>query len=258
MESARRALRVLSCFGPDHAEWGVTELAAMLGMHKSTVHRLLLTLEEEGFVRQSSGRYVLTWRLLEIAAAIPLRDGLRQTTLDHLARLVTRSGETAHLAVLHDGQVLYVEKVEGTRRLRMPSAVGRRVPLHCTALGKVLLAGLDGAERRKLLFGEPLEAVTVHTIVDPKQLEQHILEVVRRGYAIDHEEIEEGLMCIAAPVYGDNGTCAAISIAGPASRLQAQLEEHVTAVRETAAELSAELRPWTPQLREMWTMSGPG
>jgi len=250
-------LRVLSCFGPDRPEWGVTDLAVALGMHKSTVHRLLLTLEDEGFVRQSSGRYVLTWRLLEISAGIPLRDGLRQTTLEHLARLVTKSGETAHLAVLHAGQVLYVEKVEGTGRLRMPSAVGRRVPLHCTALGKVLLAGLDGTERHNLIFGTQLQAATVHTIVDPDQLEQHIREVVRRGYAVDHEEIEEGLMCIAAPVHGDGGTCAAISIAGPASRLQARLQQHVTAVRETAEELSAELRPWAPQLREMWTTSGP-
>jgi DNA-binding IclR family transcriptional regulator len=254
VESVRRALRVLGCFGPGRGELGVTDIASMLDMHKSTVHRLLLTLEKEGFVRQSAGRYALTWRLLEIASGIPVREGVRQATLRHLEKVVARTGETAHLAVLYVGQVLYVEKVEGTHALRMPSAVGRRVPLHCTALGKVILAGLNETERRRLVFDSALEQLTPNTITDPQVLWERVEEVSHAGYAIDHEEIEQGLMCIASPVCADDGTtCAAISIAAPASRLQAHLEEDISAVQETAAELSAALGAWAPQLRETWT-----
>jgi len=254
VESVRRALRILGCFGPTRSELGVTDLAEMLVMHKSTVHRLLLTLEREGFVRQVSGRYALTWRLLEIASGIPVRDGIRQTALRHLAKLSERSGETAHLAVLYSGQVLYVEKVEGTRALRMPSAVGRRVPLHCTALGKVLLAGVEESEARRLVFGAPLPSLTPNTITDPVALSKHVSQVRRRGFAIDREEIEEGLMCIAAPVSSSSeSTCAAISIAGPVSRLEARLQDNIVAVRETCAGLSAELGPLAHQLRDTWT-----
>jgi DNA-binding IclR family transcriptional regulator len=254
VESVRRALRILGCFGPGRGELGVTDVAGMLNMHKSTVHRLLLTLEQEGFVRQVSGRYALTWRLLEIASGIPVRDGIRQTALRHLAKLSEQTGETAHLAVLYSGEVLYVEKVEGTRALRMPSAVGRRVPLHCTALGKVLLAGLDEHESRHLMFSAPLTRFTPDTVTDPMALREQISQVRRQGYAIDREEIEEGLGCIGAPVVaGDGSTCAGISISGPASRLEARLEDNVAAVRDTAAALSAELGALAQQLRDTWT-----
>ena len=252
VESVRRALRILGCFGPGVADLGVTDIALMLDMHKSTVHRLLLSLEQEGFVRQMAGRYSLTWRLLEIASSIPLRDGLSATALKHFTKLVERTGETAHLAVLDAGKVLYVEKVTGTHQLRMPSAVGRRVPLHATALGKVLLAGLDETAAHRLISAIELERMTAHTIVDAQLLRTHIKQVAKQGYATDYEEIEDGLMCIAAPVTDDNGiTCAAMSIAGPASRMRAHEDRNIVAVRETAVALSAELGPVASRLSEM-------
>lgn len=255
VESVRRALRVLGCFGPGVAELGVTDVAVMLQMHKSTVHRLLLTLEQEGFVRQVAGRYSLTWRVLEIAAGIPVRAGLSATALKHLTTLVADTGETAHLAVLDGGKVLYVEKVTGTHQLRMPSAVGTRVPLHATALGKVLLGGLDEETKERLIAGTELQPITPHTIVDPKVLRRHVKQAVKQGYATDAEEIEQGLMCIAAPIVDQTTgvTCAAISIAGPASRIQARQDHNIQAVRDTAAALSAELGAFASRLSEMST-----
>lgn len=246
VESVRRALRVLGHFGPEREVLGVTALASALGLHKSTVHRLLLTLEQEGFVRRvDTGQYALTWRLLEIAAAIPVRNEVRDLSLRHLSSLAEKTGESAHLAILFGDEVLYIEKVESPRALRMPSRVGVRVPLHCTALGKVLLAGQSEADVRRILFSAPLAALGPRTVTDPVELLSRIDKVKLQGYAIDYEEIEEGLMCIAAPIRdaGDGEYVAAISIAGPLSRVDTRIEQHVAVLRETAAALSLDLGP---------------
>jgi DNA-binding IclR family transcriptional regulator len=243
VESVRRALRILRCFSLEHAELGVSDIARTLGMHKSTVHRLLLTLETEGFVHQVDGyRYALGWRLFELGAAVPALQTVRQPVLRRLESLVEMTGETAHLGVLDEGQVLYVEKVESARPLRMPSAVGRRVPLHCTALGKVLIAGLDDTLLRSALYAKPLPAFTQNTITDPDRLKEEIKQVQETGFAVDREEIEEGLMCVAAAVVDERViTRGAISIAGPSSRVLPRLEDHVVHVKEACNSLSDEL-----------------
>jgi DNA-binding IclR family transcriptional regulator len=253
VESVRRALKVLRCFGLDHPELGVSTIARELGMHKSTVHRLLTTLQEEGFVYQVDGnRYTLGWKVFELGVAIPAWQAVRQPVLRVLESLVGETGETAHLAILDDGEVLYVEKVEAARSLRMPSAVGRRVPLHCTALGKVLMAGLDNETFRATIYSSPLKAFTNSTITDPDRLREEIERVRRQGYAVDREEIEEGLMCIGAPVVDPGGrTCAAISIAGPSSRILPPLKRHSDAVQRASQSLSGELGAIAEWLRGM-------
>jgi IclR family KDG regulon transcriptional repressor len=253
VESVRRALRVLSCFSTGRPELGVTELARMLGMHKSTIHRLLVTLEAEGFVYQvNSGGYALSWKAFRIGSAATAGEAIREAVLDALRGVVARTGETAHLAVLTEQQVLYVEKVEGSWALRMPSAVGKIVPPHCTALGKVLLAGLDRERAERLIYATEWPKITDHTIVQPRQLLEEVRAVAKRGYAIDHEEIEEGLLCVAGPITDDQGeTCAAVSIAGPASRLTRRLDEHIEVVRDACTALSRRLGPEARRLRKM-------
>lgn len=245
VESVRRALRILRSFTPERPEVGVSDIARTLGMHKSTTHRLLTTLELEGFVHQTeSGRYALSWAVLTLANAIPTSQAIRQHVFDHLRELANRTGETAHLAVLDRGEVLYVEKVEGSWSLRMPSAVGRRVPLHCTALGKVLVAGLDLEERRRLIAAHELHAPTARTITDPATLITETERVRAQGYALDMEEFEQGLVCIAAPICDERRrTCAAISIAGPAPRLLGHLDDRIGDVQATAEALSGALGP---------------
>jgi len=222
-------------------------------MHKSTVYRLLTTLEEEGFVYQVDGsRYALGWRAFELGAAVSPWQAIRQPVLRVLESLVDQTRETAHLAVLDEGEVLYIEKVEAPRSLRMPSAVGRRVPVHCTALGKVLLAGLKDETVRTMIYSSPLRAFTRNTITDPDRLREEIQLVRRQGYAVDREEIEEGLMCVGAPLIDDQGqTCAAISISGPSTRILRRLERHADAVREACRSLSDELGANARRLREM-------
>jgi IclR family KDG regulon transcriptional repressor len=247
-----RALRVLRCFSVETPELGVTEIAKNLDIHKSTVHRLLATLEHEGFVRQiEGGRYMLSFAVLELSAGVIAWEGVRETVLSSLQDLAKHTGETAHLAVLDAGEVLYIEKVEGKWSLRMPSSIGRRLPLNCTALGKVFLAGLDRNESHRIVHGQKWEARTPNTLTDPYELETEVNAVRDQGYAVDREEIEEGLVCIAAPIMDDRGvTSAAISISAPSSRMLSHLEDRIEAVQGTSAALSRSLGANARRLRD--------
>ena len=251
VESVRRALRILRCFSIDVPELGVSDIARQLGMHKSTVYRLLSTMELEGFVHQvDGGRYALGWRVFELGEAVRGWQSIRNVVLRHLQALVAETNETAHLAVLDEGSVLYVEKVESPRPLRMPSSVGKRVPPHCTALGKIFLAGLPQDQLWPLLYRSH-ERFTPSTIVDPDRLRSEVDAVRANGYAVDHEEIEEGLMCIAAPILDDKVVAAAISISGPQSRIGPRLEQYAAAVQATGEALSRELGPTARVLHKL-------
>lgn len=234
-----RALAILSSFDLDHAEVGVSQVAELVGLHKSTAHRLLATLESQGFVSKTErSKYVLGRKIFELGAVAYAQGGFHGIVLEELGRLVERTNETAHLAVLDDAEVLYLEKVESKRTLRMPSAVGRRQPAHRTALGKVLLAHLDpgGLDRLHQRRHEDSGA-------DRADAFMRELQAVRAdGYAVDHEEIEIGLVCIAAPVTTLSGeVCAAVSISGPKARLEHDVDENAMLVRECCGALSIRL-----------------
>lgn len=212
-------LELLPRLGP---ELGVSEISRALGLKKATTHRLLAALRRRGVVTQDpvSRRYRLGMKLWELGAVATSQVDWVDRVKPYLEHLTDVAGETTHLAVLSDGQVLYVDKVESSRSLRMPSQVGRRLPVHCTGIGKALIAFLPDEVLRGLVLRRGLPRFTTSTITDVVTLERELAEIRRLGYAIDHEEIEEGLVCIGAPVR-DHTThvVAAISIAGPSSRL---------------------------------------
>jgi DNA-binding IclR family transcriptional regulator len=241
--SVVRALRMLSAFDGEKPDLGVSEIARKVGLPKSTAHRLLHSLEAEGFVRRLSGsRYVLGWKLFELGTRVQEQGGLQSVVIEELSRLVTRTSENAHLAILDGGAVLYLEKVESPRSLRMPSAVGQRVPAHCTALGKVLLASLPDQQVGLISKEHGLPAFTPATLTDFRALQDHLQMVRERGYAIDREEFEEGLLCIAAPIRNEtNEVCAAVSISGPATRLDERIEDLAATVQECSEALSHKL-----------------
>ena len=142
-----------------------------------------------------------------------------------LQHLTDVTGETSHLAVLNDGQVLYVDKVESTRSLRMPSQVGKRLPVHCTGVGKALIAFLPEEVLKGVLARRGMPRMTAHTITDRDLFMRQLGDVRERGYAVDNEEIDEGLTCIAAVVRDHTShVVAAISIAGPTSRLRPETQ----------------------------------
>jgi DNA-binding IclR family transcriptional regulator len=217
-----RVVDILEAFlwlGP---QLGVSELSRALGLKKATTHRLLGSLRRRDFVAQDpvTRRYRLGIKLWELGSQATSSVAWVDRAKPFLQELTDQTGETSHLAVLDDGEVLYVDKVESTRSLRMPSQVGRRLPAHCTGVGKALIAHLPQVDVASIMARRGMEAFTPRTITDLDALQADLTEVRRRGYSLDDEEIEEGLRCVGAPVRDHSGrVVAAVSIAGPASRL---------------------------------------
>lgn len=223
---------------------GVSELARRTGYAKSTVHRLLSTLCRVGAVeRRNDERYQIGLRLFELGNRAQLRESLRAHALRALHELRDATGETAHLGVLAEDSVIYIEKVETANTVRMASEVGHRNPLYCTALGKTLLAFGDPDGRERALAAAPFPARTTATLVDAAALGRDFERIRARGYAIDDEESELGLRCIAAPVREAAGTTvAAISISGPTTRVTAAAVPRLGGeVVRSAAMISASL-----------------
>jgi DNA-binding IclR family transcriptional regulator len=240
-----RVVDILEAFTRLGPELGVSDISRALGLKKATTHRLLASLRRRGIVAQDleSRRYRLGMKLWELGQMATTQVDWLDRVKPYLQQLTDRAGETTHLAVLNEGQVLYVEKVESTRSLRIPSQVGRRLPAHCTGVGKALLAFLPDEVLRSLVVRGGLPRYTPNTITDLRRLRSELARVRERGYSVDHEEIEEGLVCIAAPVR-DHTThvVAAVSIAGPSSRLRPEtIEDHAESVVIAANAMSAAL-----------------
>src|SRR5262245_19257045 len=240
-----RALGILDLLADESPELGPSEVSECMGLHKSTVHRLLQVLERHRLIEKMApnGKYRLGLKLFELGSKAIAQLDLRGRARQYLERLVLETGETAHICVLDGDRMLSIANVESPRTLRTPSTVGRRTPTHCTAVGKILLAHLPEEEQNELIKKLELTAYTRHTLTKPARLKAELKLIRLRGYAMDDEEFEEGLKCIGAPVMDYTGkVVAAVSVAGPAFRLT---EERITAVvRSTiraASDLSAEL-----------------
>ena len=225
IQTVANALRVLEEFR-DEVEIGVAELSRRLGLHKNNVFRLLATLEEAGYIEQEleTERYRLGLSALDLGQSFlrsrPLLDRARPFVSD----LCDRTGESAHLGMLHDFEVVHVAGCAPDRMVVTPPRVGRRLPVHCTALGKVLLGCCPRGQREaydRTLEGEDsLPARTPRTIVDPNKFIEHLRTVAGHGYAIDLDECELGLGCAAAPVFDTHGrVIAALSVSAPTSRV---------------------------------------
>ena len=220
MESADRVLRVLEVFGPADQELTLSEIAERMQLPRSSVHRLLATLSARGYVERSAQnhRYSLGIRLFEVGSNVIHGRGLHAAAHPVLEKLTMTTGETSHLAVSSGTEAVYVYKLDGPSAIQMPSRVGGRAPGHATSIGKVLLAWGDPELRRQVL-GKPLKTYTKHTIVDHQKLVAELELVRSRGYATDIEEFEDGLTCVAAPVFDmADRVVAAVGIAAPAFR----------------------------------------
>jgi IclR family KDG regulon transcriptional repressor len=263
IQTVCNALRLLEVFN-DEAELGVSELSRRLDLHKNNVFRLLATLELGGYVEQSpqTDRYRLGVRCLELGRSYSRSHTLNERCRPVLQGLVDRLGETAHLGVLHrdthvgaddsvvshEFSVVHLEGIQPDGLLVTGSRVGKRLPVHCSALGKALLACGDSGTReafdRDVVSREGLVAHTAATLTDGHKLFDELRTVAGQGFALDLGECADGLHCAAAPVYGDGGrVVAAISVSGPSVRLsEASLHNVVLPVlSESAAALSAAL-----------------
>ena len=240
-----RMLSILDVLAQSDSDLGPSELGEKLSLHRSTTHRLLKVLERHQLIRRSpvEGKYGLGIKLFELGNRVVSQFDLATRSQPFLRRLVDAIGETAHVCVLNDAEMVSVANVEGPWTLRTPSTVGRRTPLHCTSVGKVLLAYLPAVEQRYLLERLKLTRRTRRTIVTRAALEAELERIRRRGFGMDNEEIEEGLRCIGAPVFNHQGhITAAISVAGPVFRVTRQrVPEIVRAVKAAGHDLSRDI-----------------
>lgn len=199
--SLARALTILDVFGPRMATLSVSEIARCLRVRAGSLYPALSTLERFGYLeRDSDKRFRLGLKLLERGHTLLANTGLHERAKPGLRELARRLSVNVHLAVLHQGQVVYLDREEGSPNVVFPSVVGRLVPAHCTALGKALLAHLEPDERRELLAGKPLERRTKRTITSLPRLERELADVKARGYAVDNQEFQQGVVCVGAPV----------------------------------------------------------
>jgi DNA-binding IclR family transcriptional regulator len=240
-----RALAALAILATSPSDCSLAELCPALKLHKSTVHRLMMVLEQHRLVVKNpeTGRYRLGLRLYELGSRAIDGLDLRGRARPYLDQLQDEFGETVFFCILDEGQVFYVEKVESQRSVRTACTVGSRAPAYCTAVGKAMLAELPETEVSKIVRRWGLKTITPNTIRTAAALKVELQRVRARGYAIDDEEKEEGLRCIGAAVRSHSGKlAAAMSVSGPAFRMTKERVPVIgQALMEAAGRLSAEL-----------------
>jgi IclR family acetate operon transcriptional repressor len=246
VQSVDRALRLLEALAAAGGRLPITELSARTGLSLGTVHRLLASLTARGYVRQDPDRrYALGTALLPLGDAATRLLG--SWALPYLSQLAERCGETANLAVLEDDHVIYVAQAPGHHRMRMFTEVGRRALPHSTAVGKVLLAWQDPDHVRRVLTRLGLPGRTPNTLTTVAEFGEELAAVRQRGWAVDDEEEEVGVRCLAVPVGPGERAVAAVSVSAPASRLETGQPEVVDALRAVAGQLARSLKPPAPQ-----------
>jgi DNA-binding IclR family transcriptional regulator len=240
-----RALAILEVLADEGPALTLAELARRIRLPKSTVLRLLNVLWQHRFVARDSraGDYRLGLKLVELGTCASSQLDFVERARPHLDRLMAATSETVFLSVLDGTEAVAVDRVESPRTVRVPLSIGGRTPAYCTANGKALLAFLPEAEIEARLKGAKLRRYTRNTIVTVSGLKNECRRVRTMGYAIDHEEREEGLKCVAAPVRNHAGAVvASVGILGPAFRLaDKKLPGIAATVAETADAVSREL-----------------
>ena len=222
VHSVSHALDILESFLGEEAEQGVTCLSLKLRLPKNNIFRLLSTLQCRGYVEQNenTGNYRLGMKTFELGQAFLRRMGLVNQAHSILDNLVTQTSETSYLSVYEDGEIIYVDMVETKHPVRIIPMIGKRVPAHCTAVGKVQLAYKSQEEIRRIIKEKGLKGYTPNTIINEEAFLKHLEEVARDGYALDIEEYEEEVQCVACPVWDyTNSVVAGVTISGPTLRM---------------------------------------
>ena len=239
IQSLARGLTILDILSQSQRGASITEVAKILGVDKGSASRLMSTLAKHGYSEKNpvTRRYTLGPQIIRLSGSLLTRMSLHESARPFLQQLMQRTGECAHLAILAQDKALYIDQVESPATLRVNAQVGKMAPLHCTALGKILLAFSSGE------LPVMLEPFTPKTITDPDALHHH-LEIVRiQGYAVDNEEFDPCVCCIAVPVYDfGNKVVGAMGISGPANRLTPErLPELISIVVEIGKALSGRM-----------------
>ncbi|SCW32480.1 transcriptional regulator, IclR family [Rhizobium mongolense subsp. loessense] len=222
-----------------HAEHPMrfTDILALAGQPRGTLHRQLGHLVEEGLLEfDADGRYAPGLRLLDLASRSWAKNEFRLIAEPHLRHLQQMSGETVHLGVLRETSIIYLDKIEGQQSVRMYSQIGNASPVYCTGVGKVALSILPDDALEALVRSLSFHSYTPQTLVSAEALLSEVAQIRKAGFAFDREEHEQGIRCVAAPIRMEDGKFAGgVSITGPAYRLTLErLEEWAAPLKQTA------------------------
>lgn len=242
VQSVDRALAILELLSNENREMSLTEIAAKMKWPKSTTYDLLVTLRDNQFVDQAplNGRYFLGVKLFELGNQLARSWNIRTIALPFMKALSAQFGETIQLAKEDNGEVLYLEKLESNRLIRIASEVGSRLPIHCTGLGKILLAHKSSEEVKWILNSHGMQSFTARTITTIAAMEKELGKIRQQGYAEDIGEFMNDLNCIAVAIMDNSGqSIYALSVSGIISSMIGDRKiKLVNALKKAASEIS--------------------
>lgn len=244
IQSVDRALQIVDLFNEHTTELKITEISQRMGLHKSTVHSLLKTLILHGYLAQNvdSGKYKLGLKLIEKGQLLLQSLDVRAVARGNLSALSASTGQTTHLVILNEGQGVYIDKVEGEKAAIRYSRLGRRVPLHCSAVGKVLTAFQSEEKRENLLHVYTFTSHTPQTIINRDTFLEELVLIRKQGYAVDNQENEAGVRCVAAPIFDHTRqVVAAISLSTMISSVDDEVFEQYVARVKMESEMISRL-----------------
>ncbi|PRX32484.1 IclR family transcriptional regulator [Orenia metallireducens] len=245
VKAVDRSINILEELANHQDGLGVTALANRLDIHKSSVHRLLSTLVYRGLVKQDSktDNYKLGLKLFELGSRIFNELEIREYAKPYLEELVAETDEAVHLVIMDQGEIVYIDKVESSKAIRMNSQIGKRVPVHCSAVGKAMLAYYPELKVDQIIKEQGLAKYTENTITDASEFKEHLKQVKEQGYAIDDVEHELGIRCVAAPIFDYSGeVVSSVSVSGPTIHVTKQrVEQLAKLVKDTAMKISSQL-----------------
>lgn len=243
VQSVERAMDLLDALSSQSGGLSLKEISKRVGLNGSTTYRILATLSEHGYVRQGKDKsYRLGFQLLQLGEAARSQINLRDEAIEFLEVMAIECGELANLVVPSDFQVTYIAQASGRFHdaVRLFTRLGARVPLHCTGVGKSILANMSADEIDQYIKEQGLPGFTEFTITNPIQLRQELENIRNQGYAIDYEEFNMGVRCVASPIRDKIGcVVAAVGVSGPAVRITPdRFPELGSLVSRTALEIS--------------------
>lgn len=221
MSVLERSALILDTF-PGGTVLSLAEAVARTGLPRSTTHRILVDLVDLGWLVRVNGKFELGMALFELGERVGLKHRLRAAAIPYMQDLYSVTEQTVHLAVRDGNEAVYVEKIHGHTALSLPSQIGGRLPLTCTAVGKALL-GAESSDVREHILAQPLRRYTPNSITDPKRLARELDSVRRTGVAVEREEAAVGGCCLASPVILDGRPTAALSVSVPAEQFKPEL-----------------------------------
>lgn len=245
VQTLERSLDILEVLAQAEEPLGVTEIGNRISLHKSTVHRILQTLCYRGYVEKEkeNEHYHLGIKIVELGIRFFNDLEIRKVASPYLVDLAKAMDEVVNLVLPDDGEVVYIDKTESSHVVSMQSKVGRRAPMHCTAVGKAILSTLPEDEVLHILEVKGMRQQTINTITEPKKLLENLRQISETKVAVEEEENEIGIICLGTPIFDYSGRAiGAISVSGPASRMEEKgIQSIGEALKQVGEQISANL-----------------